>query len=390
MTADYFFFYTESNIVCILIFIILLTRDLVNVNRQEKQVYFDHALIAHILYFTTDIFWAGVISNNIPRTRFSVVFLNFSNFVLLSAIAYKWFQFAAAAEQMPLRNTKRGILLFRLPFAVMAAAMVVAYLAAPGFWVNASCELNALYYPMMLAAPLTYVLTSCVYSLLQARKAEDQASRRTLLLIGLYPLAVVFFGVLQLAALNAPLFCFGCTIMMLFFFITSMEDQISLDPLTLLNNRGQLLRYVAQERTRRREDVRTYVVMADANDFKQINDTYGHAEGDRALTLIAEVLKSSSRTMRQPPFICRYGGDEFLLLARAREPEEVASLVECIHSGLRDICDANQTPYRLSASVGFDEWDPEKESFQACMQRADEKLYQEKKLRKQQRASASA
>lgn len=386
MTADYFFFYTEANIVCILIFGILLLRDRLNVDRQEKQLLFDHALVAHILYFVSDIFWAGVISGRVPRTRFAVAFLNYSNFILLSAIAYEWFLFAAATEQMPLYGTPRGKRLIRLPLLVMAAVMAGAYLIAPGFWVGAAGELNPLYYPMMLVAPLTYVLSSCVYSLLRARKTGDPVTRRMLLLIGLYPLAVVFFGVVQLAALNAPLFCFGCTIMMLNFYIRSMEDRISIDPLTRLNNRTQLLRYTAQEPARRRDGTKTFVVMADANEFKQINDVHGHAEGDRALVLIADALKSAAKGMHQPPFIGRFGGDEFVLVAHAANAAEVGNLVESIHHALRETSEARQTPYPLSVSVGYDEWLPERESFQACMQRADKKLYWEKRERKRRAA----
>lgn len=382
MAGNYFLFYTEANIVCILIFGILLLNDHFSMNRQEKQLIFDRALIAHILYFVSDVIWAGVIAGRVPRTHFSVAFVNFSNFILLSAISYEWFLFAAVSERIPLRRTKRGKLLFRLPFAAMTAAMIAAYLIAPHFWVSAEGELNDLYYPMMLAAPLAYVTISCVQSLIQAKKTEDPSDRRLFLLIGLYPLAVVFFGVLQLVYLDAPLFCFGCTIMMLFFYIRSMEDQISVDPLTTLNNRGQLLRYVAQERGRRRDDVKAFVVMTDANKFKEINDTYGHAEGDRALVLIANVLRNNSKTMRHPMFLSRFGGDEFVLIVHAGQVEEVEALIENIHRGLEETSAANRMPYQLSVSVGFAEWKVDLESFQECLQRADAHLYMVKRRRK--------
>ena len=58
-------------------------------------------------------------------------------------------------------------------------------------------------------------------------------------------------------------------------------DQVSTDPLTKLNNRGQLVRYVSQESNLRIEGRQTYIIMMDINYFKKINDTYGHAEGDR-------------------------------------------------------------------------------------------------------------
>jgi diguanylate cyclase (GGDEF)-like protein len=82
-----------------------------------------------------------------------------------------------------------------------------------------------------------------------------------------------------------------CIILMLTFYIQSMEALISMDPPTKLNNRGQLFRYVSQETSLRMENRPTFVVMLDVNDFKAINDTYGHAEGDRALVIIANSLR---------------------------------------------------------------------------------------------------
>ena len=53
------------------------------------------------------------------------------------------------------------------------------------------------------------------------------------------------------------------------------------------------------------------IIMMDLNDFKEINDTYGHAEGDKALKGVANVLK---QVINPEDMVCRYGGDEFMLL----------------------------------------------------------------------------
>ena len=69
MQLDYFFFYTEANIVCIVILAILLVHDRFHSTRQEKQIWFNWALVVHILYFISDIGWAAVISGHLPRIR---------------------------------------------------------------------------------------------------------------------------------------------------------------------------------------------------------------------------------------------------------------------------------------------------------------------------------
>ena len=377
MTLDYFFFYTEANIVCIVIFAILLRHERLYSTRQEKQIWFNRTMIAHILYFLSDIGWAAVISGNLPRTRALVILFNFLNFVLLSTISYGWFMYMAASEDMILGKTWKQRRLLCLPMMISITVIVVAFIAAPRFWVNDAGELNTWYYPLMLAAPLIYIIGSAVISLINAKKADTREKKQLYRLIGLYPLSVVFFGLLQLIALNAPLFCFGCTVMMLYFFIQSMQSQISLDALTKLNNRGQIERYMKQ--VRYRENLPVYAAMIDIDHFKKINDTFGHAEGDRALILMAEAMKQTSERIGENAFIGRYGGDEFTMIVQSAKE----GIMEQVTDWLRDFAhqkqEENHLRYALDVSIGYDLLRDGKDTMEACLKRADKKLYENKR-----------
>ena len=382
MSRDYLFFYSEATVVCILFFVIMLVNDHRNGNRQEKQILLDRVMVAHIIYFANDWVWAALLSGLIPRTRLLVTLVNFINAFFLARITYNWFLYAAAAEQLPFRRNKHFYTIVGLPYYLVTCVAVVWYLIAPTFWVSENAELNPLYYPLiLLPAPMTYLLVTFVISMVQARKARLYAERRLCLQIGIFPLVIAFFGVLQLTMLNAPLFCFGCTINMLLFYLNNTADQISVDPLTRLNNRNQLHHYLSQDAAHRPKGLREFVVMVDANDFKQINDTYGHAEGDRALILIADALKAAIRILKEAPFLARYGGDEFILIVRTADESELPALRREIRRRLREACEKASTPYMLSVAVGFDELGAD-EPFTACQQRADRKLYADKNREK--------
>ena len=382
MSRDYLFFYSEATVVCILFFVIMLVNDHRNGNRQEKQILLDRVMVAHIIYFANDWVWAALLSGLIPRTRLLVTLVNFINAFFLAGITFNWFLYAAAAEQLPFRREKHFYTIVGLPYYLVTCVAVVWYLIAPTFWVNESAELNPLYYPLiLLPAPLTYLLVTFVISMVQARKARLYAERRLCLQIGIFPLVITLFGVLQLTMLNAPLFCFGCTINMLLFYLNNTADQISVDPLTRLNNRNQLHHYLSQDAAHRANGLREFVVMVDANDFKQINDTYGHAEGDRALVLIADALKGAIRILKEAPFLARYGGDEFILIVRTADESELPALRRKIRRRLREACEKESTPYMLSVAVGYDELGAD-EPFSACQQRADRKLYADKSREK--------
>lgn len=384
MGDNYFVVYAEANLVCTILFSILLAHDMRRPIRPEAQQVFDWALMAHIAYFISDIIWAAEIAGVFPRMRWLVAAVSLSNFIFLGSLALFWFFYVAATMDLPLRKTKRGLWLIRAPFCIMLAVLVIAYLSSPAYWISPDLELNFLYYPLMLAVPLVYLLASLFYSLYRAGKTANPEERRSFLFTGLYPTTVVAIGIVQTTLVkDIPLFCYGCAIMMVIFYIHSMEDQISLDPLTKLNNRGQLQRFVAQPGNLYREGQETYVVMMDANFFKQINDSYGHAEGDRALLFIAEALKRSLHVLGSAPFLGRYGGDEFILIAYVRREEDLNALAEEIRRRLDEAREKEGLPYVLSVGIGWSRFAGEGDTFQACMHRADQQLYEDKAREKQ-------
>lgn len=376
MASDYFLIYAEGNIVCIIIFVLLLFHNQRYNTRQEKEIWFNRTMTVHILYFLSDIGWAGILGGKIPNLRPLVVFFNFSNYILLSLIAFAWFMYMAASEDMILSMTRKQRILWMLPMTISTVAIVTAYMIAPYFWISEQGELNSWYYPMMLAAPLFYILSSFVISMRNAARAESREIKKRYRLIGLYPLSVVFFGIVQTVLLDAPLFCFGCTIMMLHFYIQSMQAQISVDSLTRLNNRGQIERYLSQ--IKYRENMPIYAAMMDVDHFKKINDTFGHAEGDRALVLIAETLKQTVGKIGGA-FIGRYGGDEFVLIVHSAEEGIMERAAEVLQSIATKKQEENKLLYNLNLSVGYDRLGAAPDTMENCLKRADEKLYENKR-----------
>ena len=118
--------------------------------------------------------------------------------------------------------------------------------------------------------------------------------------------------------------------------------------------------------------------MVDVDHFKQINDTYGHAEGDRALILVSRALKRACERLNYSMFLCRYGGDEFLMIARTDLPEEV---VETIKTCLREEVakQGGSRSYTIEASMGFARWDGNPSSFKESLVTADKKMYENKR-----------
>ena len=377
--SDYFIYFAESSIICLIIFSMMLVRDLCKVDKQEKQIKYDHALVSFMLYFISDLFWAAVISGVLPKTRFTVTIANFLNCVFMGGITYMWLRYVMAAEGAPHRErpiTKFAVL---FPYLVSTVVLLILFILAPHALLDDQLNILPAYNIFLIVVPCIYISTVFLYTLQKAKRAENLIEKRQHWSIGLFPLAVIAGGLLQILILpNTPIFCYCCTLLMLRFYLQSMETQISMDPLTGLNNRGQLIRYVSQKSNMRMEGKQTFVIMFDVNDFKMINDTYGHAEGDRALIIVAESLKEAAKSRSMPSFLGRYGGDEFILIAHPASKDEINSLIREIRQLIESKCRAEGTPYILSIGAGYEPLLEGQDTFQRCMHRADVKLYQDK------------
>jgi diguanylate cyclase (GGDEF)-like protein len=206
-------------------------------------------------------------------------------------------------------------------------------------------------------------------------KPENRKNLKTYLIIASYtPGCIVAAGAQIFFSLTTPIFCFWCTLIILFVFLNSLNKLISTDPLTSLNNRNQLRRYLLLQRGAKN----LHVIMVDVDHFKRINDTYGHIEGDRALMLVSRALKKACGRMDISIFLCRYGGDEFMLLAKTESPQEV---IDQVRDCLKEEIANREGPhsYRIAASMGYAKWDGDISNFKDCVASADQKMYEDKR-----------
>ena len=387
---DFVIYYVESNVVCMIVLGLLLIHNRFNIDRQEKQVKFDRVLIVFMLYFLADSFWAAIVAEVIPKTRFTVVADVLAIYVLMVATSYTWLEFVMAVEQAPHRNRPINKFAVLFPFIVSTIALVLTYLFAPHVLLNENYDTLVGYSIFLIVVPDIYIVAILFYALRKARVEENPIEKRKHFFIGFFPLLVIIGGLIQEVFLpHTPIYCFVVMIMLLIFYIQSLDARISIDPLTKLNNRGQLMLYISQKSNLRMEGRPTFVVMIDVNDFKLINDTYGHAEGDRALILISDALRRAVRERSMPIFLGRYGGDEFILIAHPTAEQELIALIREIREQIASSFEKSKTPYALSVGIGYDELQGEPDTFPKCLQRADHKLYLDKEYIKMHRQSAA-
>src|SRR5438128_549726 len=160
----------------------------------------------------------------------------------------------------------------------------------------------------------------------------------------------------------------------------ALLDMALVDELTgLYNRRGFLTLATRDLRLARRGDETLLVAFADLDDLKRVNDTAGHAVGDRALRDAAVVLR---QTFRDSDLIARIGGDEYAVLVRHAGPDSADVLADRFKRQVRDFNRRAVRPYELSISLGFAKHKASTlPSVAGLLDRADRALYRDKRRR---------
>ncbi|MEA0556319.1 diguanylate cyclase [Lysinibacillus irui] len=152
--------------------------------------------------------------------------------------------------------------------------------------------------------------------------------------------------------------------------VTFFKDQSTVDPLTGVTNRRTMDSVLAEWSA---SNVPHAFILLDLDHFKSVNDTYGHAVGDKVLQFLARHMESVAR---EGDICCRYGGEEFVMLLPKTTADEAAQVAE----QLREILSTTESPCGkpVTLSAGIAVFPEMADSTEALIEAADSALYRAK------------
>jgi diguanylate cyclase (GGDEF)-like protein len=160
--------------------------------------------------------------------------------------------------------------------------------------------------------------------------------------------------------------------------------------LTEIFNRRYFIATLDAEIAKARETRRPLaLVMADVDNFKRHNDTYGHPSGDAALRVIANVMLDNTRGL---DVVARYGGEEFVIVLPETDEDGAATVADTIRRRVEnvEVPVPDSTTVRLSISVGIALYPRDADTANALIRAADQALYRAKSAGKNRLILASA
>jgi diguanylate cyclase (GGDEF)-like protein/PAS domain S-box-containing protein len=160
-----------------------------------------------------------------------------------------------------------------------------------------------------------------------------------------------------------------------------LRDMSLTDELTGLYNRRGFLTLVEQHiRIAKRQKNEVFMLYADVDNLKTINDSFGHNKGDAVLRETAIILKE---TFRESDIIARVGGDEFVIIPLGTSQADADRVVARFQGNLELFNSISGNEYSLSVSYGISCFDPENPcSMEELLFQADKSMYEQKKGKK--------
>ena len=360
----------EVYIACLSVLALLLTHSQHSSLIDYQKKYYRLAIICNILFILLEAVWLFI-----DGTSFITInwILNILYFIIATAASYSWYLFS---QYDALRNntlSRQQMLVAFIPLLVVIALALTSPIHHMLFYFDQSNRYvrGPMYFiqPVISYGYLIYSSISSFYKFKICRQYTEKQRFRTL-----YRsiLTTIFAGAIQIMYPDTLILCIGTTFSFLYIFLNFQEMGISKDALTGLNNRTAMYEYLNAIARQAALSHSIYIYVLDLDNFKSINDTLGHVEGDKALKEAGSVLKKSC--MISSDFVARYGGDEFIMIhdtSRDLDPSVFSTHIQ-------DVVRSYSLKYPIAFSIGYTLFDGNAETLQRTIENADAKMYQEK------------
>lgn len=297
-----------------------------------------------------------------------LVFLSGSGLFLGNVmIGYLWAKFIMVHMNIPFSDIRRNI--YRTIGLISIVLLVINIFYPLVFSVSDGRYQRGFAYIIFLIFAAFYILDSLY---LYVKRVKKNGSLK-LFPVHIFLIPVILGVVIQAFFVEIAITWTSIAISVAGIMTALKNEIIFTDCLTGLYNREYL--EFLHKRACNKKDCWVSGIMIDLNGFKQINDNYGHAEGDLALCIVADLLRKS---FSEYGVVTRYAGDEFVIMLNTTDDQLIQKIIESAKKNFVTENEKNDKPYQLSASMGYAITNLSNETIDDFMNRIDEQMYQDK------------
>lgn len=375
--TTYLGLYELINVFCIILLLTLVLHSRVGLGMTATRRRYARAARMLMIFYASDALWYAMDCAAIPQVRWISMFLKTVYFLSAGAAGYCWFIYMETLSDGTVVRSRKSIFWAGSLIWVHTILAVINLFTGILFWIDPEMKYSrGPFFGLQYLVIYAYLATGGFHALYKAN--HNYVDRARYIIIATFPIIPAISAIFQLFYWRIPLNCMAFTLSVLIMYMNELGEQVSREPLTGLANRKHFMHTLEEGMEAHENDGQLYLFMLDMNRFKQINDTFGHVEGDKAILMTAEALKQACGDMHRKIVLSRYGGDEFAIVAILEDADEVGMLKDNIYAAIEDQNAKILLSYRLSISIGVAQYTPETKGIRGFIADADAQLYTEK------------
>ena len=367
--------YLEINVFGSTIMFVLILKLILN-SRIKGQMYFRRLLTWHIVLFLSDASSLLMMNRNREYTDSLAVFFKSIYFIAIVVITCEAFlYFESCRDSAVIRNPGKiglafiPVFLFIVLIILNLFLKVLFYIDADGIYRRGRA------FVLIYAICFAYNIVSMIRSYLDAFRRDNFAVRGIYIFYGTYPLIPLAAAFVQFFVPEIPVLCPVLSVSAVIIYVNSMEYLIYLDSLTGLKNRRMIIHNITSMMKNLQPGQELSFTMIDLNNFKSINDRFGHDTGDIALTIIGDAITTCMKGARNRSILYRYGGDEFAIILCSNDSSEIERDLIAIREKTKMLAEERKMPCPITFSAGTSVWNGS-DGPKTFIAVADRKMYQ--------------
>ena len=381
-TFNFVLAYVFVDALCFALTAIML-RNVTRDSGSETQVhYFTMLLRTYLAFVAFDAVWAIVAYGGFMEPGSLVPsIVNGINLTLIALAGYYWMFFTLAYFDRKITDSRKAVALAAIPVVLIPLIHTVGYITGQNvtFLPDGGLEYG-IAHTAIICIQMSYVLAPTIVAIREHRRATSRSKKLTCLAFMAFMVPFVVAGIIDAAAPGMPGAAAAIMVSLTVVMMSLQRSRVSSDVLTKLNNRRRADEFLEDSMKHASPEHPLHLFLIDLNRFKSINDTYGHLEGDRALRIAADALRTACAQVNA--FVARWGGDEFVVIFADDADGDSERIPSLIRDTLSDTAAAANVEYELTCSIGHATCTSPTESISALVARADEMLYEVKRARR--------
>ena len=369
-------YYLEINIICIIILLAIFDKFKDESLNNSSDKYYEKTLLATIS-FSLFALISGIFNGT--SYNFSQIILIISHslyFFSESLIGYFYTNYILKRINLQEKREYKFILYIPLILSVffliinltkkILFTISIDNLYSPGKYIYLYNLINAVYVLIIITNLISYYFYN--------KNSKNEI--KSLILFTLLP--VVSAGI-QNYNYGIILGQVGFTLSELLIYFNNQKKEANYDELTGVYNRRAFNKRANKIYYSNKS---MFLMLMDADDFKIINDKYGHLEGDKALIQIAHILNRAINNTHKNYSLARYGGDEFVIVGNIQNKDEVSQLITKIEEEEKKYNKETNNKYNIKLSIGYALQNDNHTSVEDLIKEADALMYAKKRKRK--------